>query len=1776
MEWGRVSLVAVTLLALSSPWAAAQPAEADAAADTAVASREAAADDTAGDERERQRKERESDYGWVLFGRFGAPIYMPVWVFAAPEAADAEPADSGRAEELRAQVEELTEAPAEREAEAAGKPDAARERRARARSRPRPGPYVMLFGDQEPEAPATRPVTRSAAGPAPAPPAASGPEPLSVPSFSKTFIPDTIGPGSTTTLRFDIVNSDPTPVTDLAFTDILPAGVTIADPAVASTNCVDGMVSAPPGGSTITFTDGRLGGSKACRVLVNVTSSTAGTHTNTTGALTSSAGSSGTATDDLDVDAGFPGFTKIFTPSTIELGGRSTLTFTIDNTANTSPATFLDFTDTLPVGMAIANPAAASTTCGSPPSTVPELTATPGTRVIDFFVFGSALFPAVDELSLCTVTVDVTTSAGGSLDNVSDVLDATVGGEIESVGKATDRLVSTAAALGLRKRFVNDPVTPGNPVTLRFRIDNRNRDFSATGIGFTDDLKFTPSMGITLAGGPFPDPPCGAGSMVSEAGGVLTFSGGTLAPGAFCAFTVTLAVPDTESFGAFLNTTSAVTGTVDGSPVVGNTASDKLFVDPAPIFTKTFTDDPVGAGGSVTLEFSLTNTISGKGMMDLEFEDDLNTAFPGLAANSLIAAGGLDPEPIVDPCGTGSELTIFDLNDTGGLPSPPFPNFPPDPTLLIFTGGSLDPAGGADDSCTFDVVLDVPSNVPGGTYTNTTGEIRGDLDTFGPFTGPPAEGDVIVLGAPRLTKDFTDDPVTPGDQVTLEFTLRHRPDSPGDATGITFTDDLTITGISGLAAAAGELPLAACGGTLSSSAGGTLLTFSGGSLVPGGECIFSLLLDVPAGAGGGTFTNTTSGVGATVDGVPASSKAATAQLVIANVAFTKEFTDDPVPPGGTVTLEFTLTNLSASAATDISFTDNLDPSVAEDLTVITLPADGFCGPGSTLTTFDPAGAVVLALLMSDGSLAAMGSPGDSCTFEVTLGVDAATPDGRKQNVTSDLSVTIGGTPTTVPPAVDDLVVESDLLFLTKEFTDDPVTPGSSVNLRFTLDNLDPDDPITSIAFSDDLDAALSGLLASGLPFPACGGTVSSPDGGMTVELSGGSLAGGGSCFFDVTVSVPAVPGGTSAVNTTSTVTGLLGGLPVVGGTASDTLSILNLLFTKSFDGPSFPGGTPVLTFTITNLSASDSVSDLSFTDDLDDTLTDLVATGLPSAPCGAGSAITGTSLLAFSGGTLPPSGVCSFDVDLLVPATAPDGDFLNVTSDLTIFGTPVASAATATLTVLPLADLSVTLAPVYDPAVGAAVQLYDIEVENLGPSTATDVALDFELPVGSFFLGAEPTGIPCMLFLPSTVSCDLGSLISGASVDVTIGAFTDGRFDGTRDSEALVGSATVDPVPGNNEADASVEVARPRAIVATTDEAGDEFLAILAKEADSTLGLIFAEAAGGATRRYSVTGADVRAVALTEVPDFDGTPAPEVAVLGFGFDGSVQVDVVDVGSAALLGSHPVPGGPYVPIDLAPLPDIGGTPAPDLAVLTRDLTDGSVHTLVIDAADGSLLADHTVVGAGTVFPLDMALVPDFGGTTTPELAIVSKDASTESVEMRVIDGASGVPLGPFPHVLGTDLFPFAVEAFDDIGGSPDPDAAILLRTASGGVVLTATLDLGTGAGVKDVFFDPALLPVDMETVPDFAGGPAPELAVLGRKGFDVVVEIKDAGDETLVGLLIDSDAPKAPVPLGLAVHPDFAGDPEPDVSVLFEFDAEDAQVNVFNAAGGLPLFSFFLP
>ena len=627
------------------------------------------------------------------------------------------------------------------------------------------------------------------------------------PTFSKAFSPSTIGPGSVSTLTLTIDNTSGSKVTDLAFSDTLPTGVTIATPANAATSCVNGMLTLS--GNTISLSNGRVGTGETCTISVDATSSTAGTHTNLSGDLTSSAGNHGRATADLTVDGELPGLSQSFSPSTIPLGGTSTLTFTIDNTANASFVGGLNFLDNLPAGMVVASPINASSDC-------PSANLGIGAGEADIAFSGAVL-----AASSCIVSVDVTTETTGVFVYITEWFR-----NLDSIGVATAALNVPVGFL--TKSFTDDPVPPGGTVTLEFTVTNLDRSFAATDIEFTDDLSFLTDL--TATGLPLNNACNGSGTLAGSAGDTfLTFSGGTLSgPGETCTFSVTLDVPGAASTGSFTNTTVAITATIDGVGVTGNTATDVLVVDALPTLTKTFTDDPVGAGDTVDLEFTITNT-SASTATDIFFVDVFDEILP---TATVVPVDGVF-------CGDSSTATFTPLFNP-----PAFP-FEDDVIPASLTIADAELAGGA--SCTFSITLDVLAGAAEGTYANTTSEITATIDSS-TVAGNPASDDLLVVGAPHLNKEFTDDPVQPGGTVTLEFTIAHVENAPGDATGITFTDDLALIlpGTSDITYTGLTLN-DVCGGG-SSISGTSTLTFAGGSLSSGTSCTFSVALDVPSDA----------------------------------------------------------------------------------------------------------------------------------------------------------------------------------------------------------------------------------------------------------------------------------------------------------------------------------------------------------------------------------------------------------------------------------------------------------------------------------------------------------------------------------------------------------------------------------------------------------------------------------------------------------------------------------------------------------------------------------------------------------------------------------------------------------------------------------------------------------------------------------------------------------------------------------------------------------------
>ena len=304
-----------------------------------------------------------------------------------------------------------------------------------------------------------------------------------MPTLTKSFTPNPIAVGGTSTLTFTIANSNTAALTGATFTDGLPAGLQVAGSPSASTTCAGSPTWSPtPGATTVTFgqptgaivpaKSGAVDG--ACTASVNVTAATAGPHTNVSGFVASTesgtnSGPGGSAVASLTALSP-PSIAKSFAPTAIPAGGAALLTFTIANPNASDALSGVAFSDTYPAGLVNVNPLtpAVTNSCGG------TVTANAGAGGLS--LSGGTLSAG----GSCTITVTVTAAAAGSYANATGTVSANVAGNGNTAG-ATLQVNAPQPAIGLLKNVgtsSNGPwfkyltVTPGTNLYYQFIVEN--------------------------------------------------------------------------------------------------------------------------------------------------------------------------------------------------------------------------------------------------------------------------------------------------------------------------------------------------------------------------------------------------------------------------------------------------------------------------------------------------------------------------------------------------------------------------------------------------------------------------------------------------------------------------------------------------------------------------------------------------------------------------------------------------------------------------------------------------------------------------------------------------------------------------------------------------------------------------------------------------------------------------------------------------------------------------------------------------------------------------------------------------------------------------------------------------------------------------------------------------------------------------------------------------------------------------------------------------------
>ncbi len=936
------------------------------------------------------------------------------------------------------------------------------------------------------------------AGPAGAIIVAATNTPLTPPVAVKSFAPGTVSLGQASTLTIQLSNANATALSVVALSDTLPAGLVIANPANALTNCGAGSALATPAGITLGLSNGSVPASGSCTISASVVGTAAGNFLNTIPASAVSSLNAGSSTAPTNATLRVlqgPSLSKAFSPATIAPGGVSTLTITLTN-PTASALTAAGFTDNLPPGVLVAATPAASTTCGG------GLSANPNAISISL---SAASIPAAN---VCTVQVNVSAAAVGIYSNILPPASLSTSGG-GNVNPAEADL--TVSAPLISKSFAPNPVGANVNSVLTITLTNPTNTL-ITGATFTDLFPSTPGA-MTLTNTTTSNT-CG-GALTSNTGSALAvgsagirLTSGSIAAVSTCTITVNVRA---ATGGNYLNSIAvgALVTTNGGSNTIAANATlsvglpgvQKAFGTIATPLTT------VAAGAP----FPLAIGVSNPNAVVLPLTS-LTDAFPSgmTLANTTVSNG----------CG-GSVS-----NDTGGA-------------LAIGAGGIRINAGSipASSSCTISVNVQAAS---AGSFTNTIAV--GAVVTPTGNNAFASSATITVLGAPTLAKSFGPASISPTGTSLLTLTLSNP--NAQTLTGAAFTDVFPIS--PGAMTLANTTTTNTCGGTLTDSSGGSItlgdvgLRLSGGSIPGGGSCAITTTVTASAI---GSYTNTIAAAALTTANGGSNTAPASALLNISILppGISKVFGTNPIGRNGVTRLTFTLTNPNtATALNGVQFTDTF-PTLPGAMTVAASPNATLSGCGTAL--FAPT-ALATGVTMTGASIPAA----STCTAAVDVTAPAV---GIYSNVSSAVVSSNGGTGGTASNTLRVLSPPS----VAKSFSVNPVNVGATTVLTVTVSNPNAADVLNGVAVND-LYPAMGGLLNTTSPSPTVNcssGSSATATGGAaatnTIGLSSGILAPGGFCSVSVNV---AASSAASIANVTSVVTSSSAGN---GTTASSTLIV---------------------------------------------------------------------------------------------------------------------------------------------------------------------------------------------------------------------------------------------------------------------------------------------------------------------------------------------------------------------------------------------------------------------------------------------------------------------------------------------------------------------------------------------------------------------------------------------------------------------------------------------
>jgi len=242
------------------------------------------------------------------------------------------------------------------------------------------------------------------------------------------------------------------------------------------------------------------------------------------------------------------------------------------------------------------------------------------------------------------------------------------------------------------------------------------------------------------------------------------------------------------------------------------------------------------------------------------------------------------------------------------------------------------------------------------------------------------------------------------------------------------------------------------------------------------------------------------------------------------------------------------------------------------------------------------------------------------------------------------------------------------------------------------------------------------------------------------------------------------------------------------------------------------------------------------------------------------------------------------------------------------------------------------------------------------------------------------------------------------------------------------------------------------------------------------------------------------------LPDLNGNGANEYAVVR---SGSVNVEIRDGSTGHVIRKKNYHPAGFAPDSGVTIPDLNGNGLAELGVV--GVNGGNIKLRVADAATNTTIKKFSFYLSGHD-PYDLATIADVTGNGLPDVALLSRRLSDGAIQVQVRDAKTGAR--PFADItfLNAGFSPKALVVLPDVNGNGIQELGVFaVRNADNRAVVEIREGNGMGGFSRIWFLRGTFKVIDVAVGPDTDGNGVPELAALAERISDgrIVVERRNA-------------------------------------------------------------------